>query len=87
MWRARGSRQAAAELEAAGFEYTEREALAAMHMDVGCHESLRRGGVEVELPLGGDLESEQENEARFRATYGVDPLDVEGMLAYKHPRP
>jgi len=87
VWRARGSRQAAAELEAAGFEYTDQEALAALHMDVGCHESLRRGGVEVDLPVSGDLESEQENEARFRATYGVDPLDVEGMLAYKHPRP
>ena len=87
VWRARGSRQAAAELEAAGFEYTDQEALAAMQMDVGCRESLRRGGVDVSLPLSGDLESERESEAQFRATFGIDPMDVDGMLAFKHPRP
>ena len=87
VWRAGGSQQAAAELEAAGFEYTEQEALAAMHMQVGTHESARRGGVEIRLPLSGDLESEQEIEAQLRAAFGIDPMDVEGMLSVKHPRP
>ena len=87
VWRAHGSQQAAADLGAAGFEYTDRQALDAMHMEVGSHESVRRGGVEVNLPVSGDVESQEPIAAGFRATFGIDPMDVEGMLSVNHPRP
>ena len=58
-----------------------------MHMEVGSHESVRRGGVEVNLPVSGDVESQERVAAGFRATFGIDPMDVEGMLSVNHPRP
>ena len=87
VWRARGSQQAAADLAAAGFEYTDQQALDAMHMEVGSHESVLRGGVEVSLPVSGDVESQERVAAGFRATFGIDPMDVEGMLSVNHHAP
>ena len=84
-----GSQEAAAELANRGWEYTDRDALAAMEMSQACDESELRGGEELALPLADDLElrSEEEQLALLRKQFGRDPMDVDAMLAVSYARP
>ncbi len=68
-------------------EYTDEDALMAMMMEVATRESALNSGVRLELPLEGDLESEALLRAEQRREYGVDPLDVEGMMSIEYPLP
>jgi hypothetical protein len=68
-------------------EYTDEDAVMAMMMEVGTRESALRGGIKLDLPLTGELESEERVRQAQKEQYGVDPLDVEGMLAISYPRP
>lgn len=68
-------------------EYTDEDALMAMMMEVGSRESALCHGERLSLPLVGDLESEHQLRAALKAKHGVDPLDIEGMLAVAVPRP
>ena len=68
-------------------EYTDQDALMAMEMEVGVRESALRNGELLKLPLEGDLESEEKVRAALREKHGVDPLDIEGMIGVKVPRP
>ena len=68
-------------------EYSDQDALMAMMMEVGSRESALRAGARLALPLTGELESESQLRQALKETHGVDPLDVEGMLAVSVPRP
>ena len=68
-------------------EYTDEDALMAMMMEVATRESAMNGGLRLDLPLEGDLESEALLRAEQRREYGVDPLDIEGMMSIKYPQP
>ena len=68
-------------------EYDERDALMAMMMDVACRESALNDGMRLQLPLTGELESETMLRAALTQEHGVDPMDIEGMLAISYPRP
>ncbi|MGN6564866.1 MAG: hypothetical protein ACTHMU_19575, partial [Thermomicrobiales bacterium] len=68
-------------------EYTEQDALMAMMMEMGGRESARRDGARIALPLAEDLEVDELSLAAQRQKYGVDPLDVEAMLAVSYPKP
>jgi len=56
-------------------------------MEVAARESALREGTRLTLPLTGELLSEEREREAQRRQYGVDPLDVEGMLAISYPRP
>ena len=68
-------------------EYSAEDALMAMMMDVATRESALQEGKRLSLPLADDLESEAALRAEETRRYGVDPLDIEGMLAISYPRP
>lgn len=68
-------------------EYTDDDALMAMMMEVATRESSIQDGKRLSLPLEGDLESETRMREELKQEYGVDPLDIEGMLALSYPRP
>ena len=68
-------------------EYTDRDALMAMMMEVATRESAINNGLRLDLPLEGDLESEARLRAEQKLEYGVDPLDIEGMMSNKYPQP
>ena len=68
-------------------EYSDADALMAMMMDVATRESAIQQGKRLSLPLAGELESEVQLRAALRHEYGVDPLDIEGMLGISYPRP
>ena len=68
-------------------EFDEHDALMSMMMSIGAQESALREGQRIALPLSGDLESEDRIRNRIKEKYGVDPLDVEGMLRISYPKP
>jgi predicted dehydrogenase len=68
-------------------EYTDEDALMAMMMEVAARESALRDGTRITLPVTGDLEVDDLALAAQREKYGVDPLDVEAMLAVSYPKP
>jgi predicted dehydrogenase len=68
-------------------EYTDEDAMMAMMMEAATRESALRNGERLSLPLTGELESEQQMRQALKQKHGVDPLDVEGMLAVAVPRP
>ncbi len=68
-------------------EFTAEDALMSDMMEVGAHESALQEGRRIKLPIEGDLEADALTRERERKQFGVDPLDVEAMLAVSFPRP
>ncbi|MCA9837750.1 MAG: Gfo/Idh/MocA family oxidoreductase [Trueperaceae bacterium] len=68
-------------------EYNDDDAVMAMMMEVAARESALAAGKRLTLPLTGALESEDLLRQAETKTYGVDPLDIEAMLAISYPRP
>ncbi len=68
-------------------EFTAEDALMSDMMEIGAYESNLQEGRRIRLPLEGDLESDAIERERQRKQFGVDPLDVEAMLAVSFPRP
>ena len=68
-------------------EFDEEDAMMSLMMDVGAQESAFNDGAQISLPLEGDVEADSIRRVELRDQFGVDPMDVEGMLAISHPRP
>lgn len=68
-------------------EFTDEDALASQMMEMGARESALQDGRRLALPLEDDLEADALERKRLQETYGVDPLDIEAMLALVYPRP
>ena len=68
-------------------EFTDEDALMSDMMEVGAHESALQEGRRIRLPIEGDLEADALTRERERKQFGVDPLDVEAMLAVSFPKP
>jgi len=68
-------------------EFDAHDALMSLMMCVGCDESARNDGRKISLPLDGDTETETEERAALTHQHGVDPMDVEGMIAFSYARP
>ena len=73
--------------EGASSEYTDDDAVMAMMMEVATRQSAQQGGVKIEMPISGAVEADEHILAAQRKEYGVDPLDVEAMLAISYPKP
>jgi hypothetical protein len=56
-------------------------------MDVGARESVLNDGKRIPLPPEGDIQADQMTRENLRQQLGVDPMDVEGMLAISYPKP
>lgn len=68
-------------------EYTDQDALMAMMMESAARESELRGGEQIALPITDDLEADEVALASLQEKHGVDPLDIEAMLAISYPKP
>ncbi len=68
-------------------EFTDEDALMSDMMEIGAHESALHEGRRIRLPIAGDLESDACEREKQRQQLGVDPLDVEAMLAVSFPKP
>jgi len=80
---------AAAVRGAADSEFDEEDALMSLIMEVAANYSARHEGCRVRLPLtrGIEEESDEISRASLKSQWGVDPLDVDGMLAINYPKP
>lgn len=68
-------------------EFDEEDALMSLMMEVGARQSALNEGKRVRLPLDGETESERIARENLKERFGVDPLDVEGMLRISYPKP
>ena len=68
-------------------EFDEDDALTSLMMDVACRESERNEGQRVGLPLTDELEADIQMRNSLTERYGVDPMDIEGMIAVNYAQP
>ena len=68
-------------------EFNEQDALMSMMIEVAARESVLQNGAQISLPLDGSLESDELAMKALREKLGVDPMDVEAIMAYKHGKP
>jgi predicted dehydrogenase len=67
-------------------EFTDEDALMSEMMEIGARESNLNEGKRIKLPIESDLETDAITRESLRQKFGVDPLDVEAMLAISYPR-
>lgn len=67
-------------------EFSDEDALMSMMMGVAIDESVLQDGARIPLPLSDDLESERRSRQALKERFGIDPLDIEGMLDRDVPR-
>lgn len=68
-------------------EFDDEDALMSLMMEAGAWQSAQHQGQRIELPLAGEVEYDDVERRRQQEEYGIDPLDVEAMLAHSYPRP
>ncbi len=67
-------------------EFDDGDALMSEMIEVAARQSVLDDGRRVALPLVGDVGADAVERERLRQRYGIDPLDVEAMLAMSFPR-
>ncbi|MHC1695848.1 MAG: Gfo/Idh/MocA family protein [Eubacteriales bacterium] len=67
-------------------EFTAKDAMMSLTMDLAASQSAACNGERVNITDKMDFEVERSIEAGLRKQYGVDPYDIEGMLALSYPR-
>ena len=68
-------------------EFDEEDALMSLVMEIGAIESAMNEGKRVPLSRDADFETDAIIREDLKKEFGVDALDVEGMLAISHPKP
>lgn len=68
-------------------EFDDNDGLVSLMMDIGANESALNEGKRIALPLEGDLEADAIVSESLRNAFGVDPMDIEAMLAISYPKP
>jgi hypothetical protein len=68
-------------------EFSPQDAMMSLMMEIGAHESALHDGKRIALPLEGEPEADRLSRENLRQQFGVDPMDVEGMLAISYPKP
>ncbi len=68
-------------------EFDEQDALMSLMMEVGAQESALNQGKRIQLPIDGETETDARTYQALRHQYGVDPMDIEAMLAISYPKP
>jgi len=68
-------------------EFDEEDALASLMMEAGAHESALAEGQRIALPIAGEPETDRRAREEARRRFGVDPMDIDGMLALSYPKP
>jgi len=68
-------------------EFDEEDALMSLAMDVACNQSARHEGQRVVLPLADEAAADAPARQSLTTLYGVDPMDVEGMMSVNYAQP
>jgi len=68
-------------------EFDEEDAMMSLMMEAGAKESALNEGKRIKLPLEGETETDMRTREAQKKEFGVDPMDVEAMLAISYPKP
>lgn len=68
-------------------EFTAEDALMSMMIEVAARESVLQNGARISLPLPEVVKSDEMALAKAKRVLGVDPMDVEAVMAVKHGKP
>jgi hypothetical protein len=68
-------------------ELTDEDALMSVMMEMATQESALNNGKRLNLPLENELEADHLEAQRLKKLYGVDPFDVDAMIAVQYARP
>ena len=68
-------------------EFDEEDAIMSLMMEVGAKESAINEGKRITFPLKDETEADARTRNSLKREYGVDPMDVEAMLATSYPKP
>jgi hypothetical protein len=68
-------------------EFDEEDALMSLMMEIGASDSAINDGKRIPLTRDRDFETDAIIREEMKKQFGVDPLDVEGMLAISYPKP
>jgi len=68
-------------------EFDDEDAMMSLMMEVGAKESAMNEGKRIKLPLEGETETDIMMRENLKKQFGVDPMDVEAMLAISYPKP
>ncbi|MEE3258212.1 MAG: Gfo/Idh/MocA family oxidoreductase [Candidatus Latescibacterota bacterium] len=68
-------------------EFDDEDALVSLAMQLACDLSAENEGQRVVLPLADEAAADAPLRQSLTAQYGIDPLDVEGMMAVNYAQP
>ena len=68
-------------------EFDKEDAMMSLMMEMGAKESALNEGKRIRLPIEGELEAEALVRQAQQKQFGVDPMDVTGMLTISHSKP
>ena len=68
-------------------EFDEEDALMSLVMNVACELSARNAGQRVDLPLADEAAADAPLRQSLTKQYGIDPMDVEGMMSVNYVQP
>jgi predicted dehydrogenase len=68
-------------------EFDDEDALMSLVMDVACNLSAGNEGQRVALPLADEAAADAPLRQHLTKQYGIDPMDVEGMMSVNYAQP
>ena len=68
-------------------EFDDEDALMSLVMDVACNLSAGNQGQRVALPLADEAAADAPLSQHLTKQYGIDPMDVEGMMSVNYAQP
>ena len=68
-------------------EFDEEDALMSLVMNVACELSAQNAGQRVDLPLADEAAADAPLRQSLTKQYGIDPMDVEGMMSVNYVQP
>ena len=68
-------------------EFDDEDALMSLVMNAACDLSAQNEGQRVALPLADEAAADAPMHQSLTKQYGIDPMDVEGMMSVDYARP
>ena len=68
-------------------EFDEEDALMSLMMNMACDLSAQNEGQRIALPLADEATADAPQHQSLTKQYGIDPMDVEGMMSVNYAQP
>ena len=68
-------------------EFDDEDALMSLMMNMACDLSAQNEGQRIALPLSDEAAADAPEHQSLAKQYGIDPMDVEGMMSVNYAQP